>query len=161
MAKGWYVVHTYSGYENKIEKTIRKIMESDPQFSEVVTDAKVPTEEVVEIKDGVKKTVKRKILPSYILVQMDLPEFQWEYFCSQIRRIQGVIGFIGTTDGRKPNPLSDEELKGILQKPVRLKLKKFSDRNKPSPKVSMLRLLKGRLNPSLERLKRLIWRKAN
>ena len=105
MAKGWYVVHTYSGYENKIEKTIRKIMESDPQFSEVVTDAKVPTEEVVEIKDGVKKTVKRKILPSYILVQMDLPEFQWEYFCSQIRRIQGVIGFIGTTDGRKPNPL--------------------------------------------------------
>ena len=55
MAKGWYVVHTYSGYENKIEKTIRKIIESDPQFAEVVFEFKVPTEEVVEVKDGVQK----------------------------------------------------------------------------------------------------------
>ncbi|MFA7225534.1 MAG: transcription termination/antitermination NusG family protein, partial [Sphaerochaetaceae bacterium] len=77
MAKGWYVVHTYSGYENKIEKIIRKMMESDNEFNDVVLDVKVPTEEVVEVKDGVKKTVKRKIFPSYILVQMDLPEFQW------------------------------------------------------------------------------------
>ncbi|MFA5514346.1 MAG: transcription termination/antitermination protein NusG [Sphaerochaetaceae bacterium] len=124
MAKSWYVVHTYSGYENKIEKTIRKIMESDPQFNEVVSDAKVPTEEVVEVKDGVKKTVKRKILPSYILIQMDLPEFQWEYFCSQIKRIQGVIGFVGSLDGRRPTPLSDDELKGILQKTGEIKSEK-------------------------------------
>ncbi|MFA5570363.1 MAG: transcription termination/antitermination protein NusG [Sphaerochaetaceae bacterium] len=121
MAKGWYVVHTYSGYENKIEKIIRKIMESDLQFSEVVSDVKVPTEEVVEVKDGVKKTVKRKILPSYILVQMDLPEYQWEYFCSQIKRIQGVTGFVGSVAGRKPTPLSNEELKGILQKTGEIK----------------------------------------
>jgi transcriptional antiterminator NusG len=80
MAKGWYVVHTYSGYENKIEKTIRKIIESDPQFAEVVFDIKVPTEEVVEVKDGVKKTVKRKILPSYILVEMDLPDISGKPF---------------------------------------------------------------------------------
>lgn len=124
MAKGWYVVHTYSGYENKIEKTIRKIMESDPQFSEVVSDVKVPTEEVVEVKDGVKKTVKRKILPSYILVQMDLPEYQWELFCSQIKRIQGVTGFVGSLEGRKPSPLSSEELKGILQKTGEIKSEK-------------------------------------
>jgi transcriptional antiterminator NusG len=124
MAKGWYVVHTYSGYENKIEKTIRKIMESDPQFSEVVGDVKVPTEEVVEVKDGVKKTVKRKILPSYILVQMDLPDYQWEFFCSQIKRIQGVTGFVGSLEGRKPTPLSSEELKGILQKTGEIKSEK-------------------------------------
>ncbi|MGI6466120.1 MAG: transcription termination/antitermination protein NusG [Sphaerochaetaceae bacterium] len=124
MAKGWYVVHTYSGYENKIEKTIQKIMESDREFSEVVSDTKVPTEEVVEVKDGVKKSVKRKVLPGYLLVQMDLPEFQWEYFCSQIRRIQGVIGFIGTTGGGKPAPLSSDELKGILQKTGEIKTEK-------------------------------------
>ncbi|MGI6433414.1 MAG: transcription termination/antitermination protein NusG [Sphaerochaetaceae bacterium] len=121
MAKGWYVVHTYSGYENKIEKIIRKIMESDTQFSEVVSDVKVPTEEVVEVKDGVKKTVKRKILPSYILVQMDLPEYQWEYFCSQIKRIQGVTGFVGSVEGRKPTPLTNDEIKSILQKTGEIK----------------------------------------
>lgn len=124
MAKGWYVVHTYSGYENKIEKTIRKIMESDLHFAEVVSDIKVPTEEVVEVKDGVKKTVKRKILPSYILVEMDLPEYQWEMFCSQIKRIQGVTGFVGSLDGKKPTPLTSDELKGILQKTGEIKTDK-------------------------------------
>ena len=124
MAKGWYVVHTYSGYENKIEKTIRKIMESDHLFAEVVSDIKVPTEEVVEVKDGVKKTVKRKILPSYILVEMDLPEYQWEMFCSQIKRIQGVTGFVGSFEGKKPTPLTSDELKGILQKTGEIKTDK-------------------------------------
>lgn len=124
MAKGWYVVHTYSGYENKIEKIIHKMMESDPQFGEVVSDVKVPIEEVIEVKDGVKKTVKRKILPSYILVQMDLPEYQWELFCSQIKKIQGVTGFVGSLDGRKPTPLTSEELKGILQKTGEIKTEK-------------------------------------
>ena len=124
MAKGWYVVHTNSGYENKIEKTIRKIMESDHHFAEVVSDIKVPTEEVVEVKDGVKKTVKRKILPSYILVEMDLPEYQWEMFCSQIKRIQGVTGFVGSLDGKKPTPLTSDELKGILQKTGEIKTDK-------------------------------------
>ncbi|PKL13109.1 MAG: transcription termination/antitermination factor NusG [Spirochaetae bacterium HGW-Spirochaetae-8] len=124
MAKGWYVVHTYSGYENKIEKTIRKLMEGDAVFAEVVTDVKVPTEEVVEVKDGVKKTVKRKILPSYILVEMDLPDYQWETFCSQIKRIQGVTGFVGSLEGRKPGPLSSDEFKGILQKTGEIKTDK-------------------------------------
>jgi len=124
MAKAWYVVHTYSGHENKIEKIIRKMMESDREFSDVVLDVKVPTEEVVEVKDGVKKTVNRKIFPSYILVQMDLPEFQWEYFCSQVKRIQGVTGFVGSLDGRKPTPLTNEELKGILQKTGEIKTEK-------------------------------------
>ncbi len=121
MAKGWYVVHTYSGYEMKIEKTIRKLMETDLNFAEVVSDIKVPTEDVIEVKDGVKKTVKRKILPSYILVEMDLPDYQWELYCSQVKRIQGVTGFVGSLEGRKPTPLSSTELKGILQKTGELK----------------------------------------
>lgn len=124
MAKGWYVVHTYSGYEMKIEKTLRKLMETDLNFAEVFLDVKVPTEEVIEVKDGVKKTVKRKILPSYILVQMDLPDYQWELFCSQVKRVQGVTGFVGSLEGRKPTPLSSAELKGILQKTGELKSEK-------------------------------------
>ncbi|NCB00701.1 MAG: transcription termination/antitermination factor NusG [Spirochaetia bacterium] len=124
MAKGWYVVHTYSGYEMKIEKTLRKLMETDLNFAEVFLDVKVPTEDVVEVKDGVKKTVKRKILPSYILVQMDLPDYQWELYCSQVKRVQGVTGFVGSLEGRKPNPLSSEELKGILQKTGEIKSEK-------------------------------------
>jgi transcriptional antiterminator NusG len=115
MAKGWYVVHTYSGYENKIEKTIRKLME-DPTIAEVVFDVRVPSEDVVEVKDGKKKVVNKKILPGYILLEMDLPNLGWKHPCSAIRRIQGVTGFVGTLDGSKPQPISDEEAKRIFQK---------------------------------------------
>ncbi|MDA3833839.1 MAG: transcription termination/antitermination protein NusG [Spirochaetales bacterium] len=115
MAKGWYVVHTYSGYENKIEKTIRKLME-DPKIAEAVFDVKVPSEDVVEVKDGKKKVVNKKILPGYILLEMDLPNLGWKYPCSAVRRIQGVTGFVGTLDGSRPQPISDEEARRIFQK---------------------------------------------
>lgn len=124
MAKGWYVVHTYSGYENKIEKTIRKLME-DPKIAESVFDIRVPSEEVAEVKDGKRKVVTRKILPGYILLEMDLPSLGWKYPCSMIRRIQGVTGFVGTRDGSKPQPISDEEAKRIFQKTGDIK----SDKN--------------------------------
>lgn len=124
MAKGWYVVHTYSGYENKIERTIRKMME-DPKISETVFDIKVPSEEVVEVKDGKRKVSTRKILPGYILLEMDLPNIGWKYPCSAIRRIQGVTGFVGTLDGSKPQPISAEEARRIFQKTGDIK----SDKN--------------------------------
>jgi transcriptional antiterminator NusG len=115
MAKGWYVVHTYSGYEGKVEKYIRKMMEND-LLESAVTDIKVPSEEVVEMKDGKKKVTTRKFLPGYILVEMDLPDRGWKGICSQIRKIQGVTGFVGATGGVKPQPISPEEAKAILQK---------------------------------------------
>lgn len=120
MAKGWYVVHTYSGYENKIEKTIRKMME-DPTFSESVFDIKVPSEEVMEVKDGKKKTTVKKILPGYILLEMDLPDLGWKQVCAQIKRIQGVTGFVGTIGSSKPQPISAEEAKSIFQKTGEIK----------------------------------------
>jgi transcriptional antiterminator NusG len=116
MAKGWYVVHTYSGYEQKIERIINKMRETDTDFSMVCTDVKVPFETVVEVKDGVKRDVKRKILPGYILVELDLPENSWKTWCSQIKRIQGVTGFVTPTDGIMPQALSSAEVKGIFQK---------------------------------------------
>jgi len=82
----------------------------------VVRDIKIPSEEVVEVRDGKKKTQTRKFLPGYILVEMDLPDLTWKIPCTKIKRIQGVTGFVGTPADRKPNPLSGDEARGILQK---------------------------------------------
>ena len=116
MAKGWYVVHTYSGYEQKIERVINKMRESDTDFALVCTDVKVPFETVVEVKDGVRRDVKRKILPGYILVELDLPDHSWKTWCSQIKRIQGVTGFVTPNDSVKPQPLNAAEVKSLFQK---------------------------------------------
>ena len=123
MATGWYVLHTYSGYENKIEKTIRMMTGTGELDKEVVRDVKVPSEEVVGVRDGKKRTQTRKFLPGYILIEMDLPneEQQWKLVCSKIKRIQGVTGFVGTPANRKPNPLSGDEARSILQKSGEMK----------------------------------------
>jgi len=121
MATGWYVLHTYSGYENKIEKLIRKMTEKGELDKEIVRDVKVPSEEVVEVRDGKKRTQTRKFLPGYILVEMDLPDQGWKITCSKIRKIQGVTGFVGTPADRKPGPLSGDEARGILQKSGEIK----------------------------------------
>ncbi len=142
MAKGWYVVHTYSGYENKIEKTIRRLM-NDPDFSEFVFDIKVPAEEVVEIKDGKKKTSMKKILPGYILLEMDLPDLGWKQICSQIRRIQGVTGFVGTMSGSKPQPITAEEARGIFQKTGEIKTDKISRPKQSFTHGDMVKIIDG------------------
>jgi transcriptional antiterminator NusG len=121
MATGWYVLHTYSGYENKIEKIIRMMTDKGELDKGVVRDVKVPSEEVVEVRDGKKRTQTRKFLPGYILVEMDLPDLDWKITCSKIKKIQGVTGFVGTPSDRKPNPLSGDEARGILQKSGEIK----------------------------------------
>lgn len=118
MAKGWYIVHTYSGYEQKIQRTILKMREMDTDFALVVSDVKVPMETIVETKpDGKKREVKRKILPGYILVEIDFPEDgTWKNTYSKLKRIQGVTGFVSAMEGRKPQPMSAAEMKEIMQK---------------------------------------------
>lgn len=123
MAKGWYVVHTYSGYENRVEKYLRKLMEGAP-FSDHVFDVKVPSEEVIEVKEGKKKVSTKKFLPGYILVEMDLPDRGWKPICSQIRKLQGVTGFVGSMGGLKPQPISAEEARLVLQKAGEIKTEK-------------------------------------
>ncbi len=120
MAKGWYVVHTYSGYENKVEKYIRLLMEEE-ELKDKILDIKVPAEDVVEIKDGKKRISSKKFLPGYILVEMDLPDVRWEAVCSKIRVIQGVTGFVGAQKGFKPQPISQDEARAILQKTGEIK----------------------------------------
>lgn len=129
MANGWYILHTYSGYEGKIERTIRSLITSGDLSSDVVLDVKVPVEDVCEVKEGKKKIVTKKFLPGYIMVELNLPDLGWKDTCSKIRRIQGVTGFVGTGSNVRPRPISAEEAKNLLRKsgdikgdkPVRLK----------------------------------------
>lgn len=120
MARGWYVLHTYSGYENKIERTIRTMNESG-ELEDALHDVKVPSEQVVEVKDGKKRVTTKKFLPGYILLEMDLPDIGWKRVCSTIRRINGVTGFVGSSTGQKPQPISQEEARSILQKTGEIK----------------------------------------
>lgn len=121
MGKSWYILHVYSGYENKIEKTIRMLLDTGEISRDIVTDIKVPTEEVTDVKDGKKKTVTRKILPGYLLVEMDLPDNGWKAPCSAIRKITGVTGFVGSNLSSKPQPIPSEEVRRILQRTGELK----------------------------------------
>ncbi|PKL24274.1 MAG: transcription termination/antitermination protein NusG [Spirochaetae bacterium HGW-Spirochaetae-3] len=121
MAKSWYVLHVYSGYEAKIERTIRMLIANNDLDGAVVTDIKIPSEEVVDVKDGKRRTTQRKMLPGYILVEMDLPQDNWKATCSAIRKITGVTGFVGATMHHKPAPISGEEARHILQRAGEIK----------------------------------------
>ncbi len=123
MAKAWYVVHTYSGYENRVEKHIRKLMETGA-LKDSVFDVKIPSEEVVEVRDGKRRVTTKKFLPGYILVEMDLPDIGWKEICGKIRHVPGVTGFVGGGRNQKPQPISQEEARQILQKAGEIKADK-------------------------------------
>jgi len=102
-APRWYVVHTYSGYENKVMANLEKIIENRG-MQEQILEISVPTQNVVEIKNGVRKTVNRKVFPGYVLVNMYMNDETWYV----VRNTRGVTSFVGP--GSKPVPLSDEEI---------------------------------------------------
>ena len=102
----WYVVHTYSGHENKVKINLEKIVENRG-MEDLVQEIAVPTEEVVEIKDGKKKVKQRKIFPGYVLVKLIMTNESWYV----VRNIKGVTGFVGP--GSKPIPLTDDEVKNM------------------------------------------------
>lgn len=106
--KKWYVIHTYSGYENKVKANLEKRVES-MNMGDKIFRILVPMEDEVEIKDGKKKTVKRKVFPGYVLVEMKMTDDSWYV----VRNTTGVTGFVGT--GAKPVPLHDSEAKGLLK----------------------------------------------
>lgn len=102
----WYVVHTYSGYENKVASSIEKAVENRG-LQDLISEVRVPTETVVEIKDNKKREVERKIYPGYVMVKMTMTDDSWYV----VRNIRGVTGFVGP--GSKPVPLTDEEVAGL------------------------------------------------
>lgn len=99
----WYVIHTYSGYENKVKATLEQIVENKG-LHDLIEEVSVPTEESIEIKDGKKKTVLRKKYPGYVLVKMFLTDDIWYI----VRNTRGVTGFVGPNS--RPVPLTEEEL---------------------------------------------------
>jgi transcription termination/antitermination factor NusG len=99
----WYVIHTYSGYENKVASSIEKAVENRG-FQELIQEIQVPTEIVVEVKDNKKREVERKLYPGYVLVKMVMTDESWYV----VRNIRGVTGFVGP--GSKPVPLTEEEV---------------------------------------------------
>ncbi len=102
----WYVVHTYSGYENKVAANIETVVENQ-SLQELVEEVRVPTEKVMELKDNKEREVERKIFPGYVLVKMILTDDSWYV----IRNIRGVTGFVGP--GSKPVPLSEKEVAAL------------------------------------------------
>jgi len=102
----WYVVHTYSGYENKVKANLEKTIENR-NLQELIHDVQVPIEEQVEIKDGKKKVSLKKIFPGYVLVKMLMTDDSWYV----VRNTRGVTGFVGP--GSKPVALTDEEVQSM------------------------------------------------
>ena len=107
----WYVVHTYSGYENKVKANLEKAIENR-NLEEYVHDIQVPMEEVVEVKDGKKKITFKKVFPGYVMVKMLMTDESWYI----VRNTRGVTGFVGP--GSKPVALTEEEVRtmGIAEK---------------------------------------------
>ncbi|MEA4815538.1 MAG: transcription termination/antitermination protein NusG [Lachnospiraceae bacterium] len=102
----WYVVHTYSGYENKVKANLEKIIENRG-MQDFIHEVSVPVQDVVEIKNGQKKTVSRKVFPGYVLLKMIMNDDTWYV----IRNTRGVTSFVGP--GSKPIPLTEAEVRSM------------------------------------------------
>ncbi len=106
--KHWFVIHTYSGHEERVKRSLEqriKLMDSADEIAQIV----VPTEEEVEVRSGQRRTVAKKILPGYVLVQMKMSDQSWNI----VRNTPGVTGFVGS--GNKPVPLPEVEVEQILK----------------------------------------------
>ena len=102
----WYVVHTYSGYENKVKANIEKTIEN-LHLEEEILEVRVPMQDVVEVKNGARKNVQKKMFPGYVLINMVMNDDTWYV----VRNTRGVTGFVGP--GSKPVPLSDVEMRPL------------------------------------------------
>jgi transcriptional antiterminator NusG len=111
----WYVVHTYSGYENKVKANLEKAIHNRG-FEDIILEVKVPMEETIEVKNGKKKHVMKKMYPGYVMVKMILDDETWYV----VRNTRGVTGFVGP--GSKPIPLTDKEVRamGVENIPIKL-----------------------------------------
>lgn len=138
MALRWYVVHAYSGYENSVKRSLEERIERSglqDMFGEIL----VPTEEVVEMREGQKRNTSRKFFPGYVLVHMELNDDTWHL----VKDVPRVMGFIGGTSDR-PAPISDREAQSILDRVQ-------EGVEKPRPKVlfepgEMVRITEGPFN---------------
>jgi len=122
MGKKWYVIHTQTGFEERIKKNLERQLEEHPEEKEFISQVLVPTEQIAEVKSGKKRISQRKFFPGYILVEMELNDKTW-YF---IKNTPGITGFVGSKS--VPIPLQENEIKNILTQSE-------SSKEKPIPKV--------------------------
>jgi len=106
--KYWFVIHTYSGYEERVKKNLEQRIKS-MDIGDEIFQVVIPTEEEIEVRDGQRRTVNKKILPGYVLVQMKMSDQSWNV----VRNTPGVTGFVSS--GNKPVPLQGEEVSQILK----------------------------------------------
>jgi len=128
--RNWYVIHCYSGYENKVRHNLEQRIES-MGMKDRIFDVIVPTEEEIEVKDGKRRTVERRVFPGYILVQMYMSEDSWYV----VRNTPGVTGFVGM--GNTPTPLRPEEVQQILKR-MEAEAPKIKVTYKPGQKVRII-----------------------
>ncbi len=128
--RSWYVIHCYSGYENKVRYNLEQRIES-MGMKDKIFDVIVPTEEEIEVKEGKRRTVERRVFPGYILVQMLLTEDSWYV----VRNTPGVTGFVGM--GNTPTPLRPEEVQQILKR-MEAEAPKIKVTFKPGQKVRIV-----------------------
>jgi transcriptional antiterminator NusG len=107
--RDWYVIHCYSGYEHKVKHNLEQRIET-MQMHDKIFQVVIPTEEEIEVKDGKRRTVERRVFPGYILVQMVLDDESWYV----VRNTPGVTGFVGM--GNRPTPLQPEEVQSIMKR---------------------------------------------
>jgi len=107
--KAWYAIHTYSGYEEKVAESIRQRADS-LDMKDKIFQSLVPKEKMIEVKNGKRKVVEKKIFQGYVLVEMKLSEESWYI----VRNTPGVTGFVGS--GTEPTPVSDEEIEKIMKR---------------------------------------------
>jgi len=120
VAKQWFIVHTYSGFEERVKGNLQQRIDA-LAMSERFGEIKIPTETLVEMKGGKKREVQRKFFPGYILLEMEMSDEAWHL----VKNTPKVTGFVGT--GKKPTPLTQEEVDSILRQVV-------STKEKPKPK---------------------------
>ena len=108
MAKQWYIIHTYSGFESKVKESIRQRADA-LGMSDAIEEILIPTEEVVEVREGRKTRSTRKFFPGYVMVKMEMSDEAWHV----VKNTPKVTGFVGT--GNKPIPLSDAEVERIVK----------------------------------------------
>ena len=106
----WYVVHTYAGYEDRVRKNLEHRIES-MDASDEIFEVMVPTEDEIDIREGQRRTVSKKVFPGYILVNMNLTDNSWHV----VRNTPGVTGFVSSGDPPRPAPLDDAEVNGIVK----------------------------------------------
>jgi transcriptional antiterminator NusG len=128
--KQWYVIHCYSGYENKVRHAIEQRIET-MGMQDKIFDVVVPTEEEIEVREGKRRTVERRVFPGYILVQMKMDEDSWYV----VRNTPGVTGFVGM--GNEPTPLRPEEVNQIMRR-MEAEAPKIKVTFKPGQKVRII-----------------------